>query len=228
MSKSENSTPQKDEHISIDIFSPLPSSNGFWYYLVCIDRFSGWPTTVPLIDITAPNVASVLISDWISLYGVPLRITADLGREFESSVFREITKLLCIKHLKTTAYHPQAKGIIERWHRIRNKCLEFSTSTNSIRKRSTVKSDIGFSAADMVFGSSLRLPEHFSSHQNLTQTKESSYRRFVKLFRPTTTKRHGTQRSFMKPALNDCKSWSCKNTIGVQLQGSLRSSDEAR
>ena len=29
---------------------------------------------------------------------------------------KQVCELLSIKHLKTTAYHPQSNGILERWH----------------------------------------------------------------------------------------------------------------
>lgn len=50
-------------------------------------------------------------------HAAPLRITFELGRQLESTLFSELSKLLGVNHLKTTSYHPQATGLIERWHR---------------------------------------------------------------------------------------------------------------
>ena len=73
------------------------------YCLTLIDKFSRWPEIIPIENMTAATVAQAFISGW----GVPIRITTDLGRQFESKLFRELTIVLGITHLKTTPYHSQ-------------------------------------------------------------------------------------------------------------------------
>lgn len=144
------------EHINIDIVGPLPSSNGYRYCLTCIDRFSRWPAAIPLIDITAQSVASALISGWFALYGIPLHITRDLGRQFESTLFQELSIIFAFKYLRTTANHPQANGMVERWHRTLKaaiKCsdpINWSTTLHLIllELRTTITDDIGLSRAE--------------------------------------------------------------------------------
>ncbi|KAH8266535.1 hypothetical protein KR026_004912, partial [Drosophila bipectinata] len=78
-------------------------------------------------------------------------------------------KQLYCHHLRTTAYHPQANGMIERWHRTLKaalKCVDpinWSSSLHLILLglRTTIKSDIGLSPAEMVYGITLRVPGGF-------------------------------------------------------------------
>ena len=44
-------------------------------------------------------------------------MVTDRGSQFESELFLELSKLIGFYHLRTTSYHPQANGIIERQHR---------------------------------------------------------------------------------------------------------------
>lgn len=105
------------QHIHIDLIGPLPPSRGFKYCLTCIDRFTRWPEAISVTSITAETIAKHLFEQWIAKYGVPERITTDQGRQFESDLFRRLTQLTGGQHWRTTAYHPEANGMIERFHR---------------------------------------------------------------------------------------------------------------
>lgn len=104
-------------HINVDIVGPLPLSQGSRYLLTMIDRFSSWPEAVPLNNITGETVSIGLVSSWISRFGVPRRITTDRGKQFDCQLFNNITAILGVDHICTTASHPAANGAIERWHR---------------------------------------------------------------------------------------------------------------
>ena len=105
------------DNIHIDIVGPLPVSHGSTYLLTCIDRFTRWPEAFPISDISALTIARALVASWISRFGVPSTVTTDRGSQFESSLFAQLTQLLGTVRCRTTAYHPQANGMIERFHR---------------------------------------------------------------------------------------------------------------
>lgn len=107
---------QRFEHINVDLIK-LTLCEGMLYCLTIIDRYTRWPEVISLLDTTAPTVANALIYHWISRFGIPLRLTTDQGRQFESTLFRQLNNLLGIHHLRTTPYHPQRNGMIERLHR---------------------------------------------------------------------------------------------------------------
>ena len=65
----------------------------------------------------AKTVASKLIDNKFCCFGVPEQLHADMGTQFESTLVKEISKLLDIKKTHTTAYHPQGDGLAERLNR---------------------------------------------------------------------------------------------------------------
>ena len=113
------------ETVHIDIVGPLPPVKSFGetyispykYLLTCIDRASRWIEAIPLSEITASSIAKAFLTTWISRFGVPLYVVTDRGSQFESELFSELSTLVGFHRLRTTAYHPQTNGIIERAHR---------------------------------------------------------------------------------------------------------------
>ena len=169
-------TPDKRfDQIHIDIVGPLPPSNGYTYLLTCIDRFTRWPEAFPLQCITAEAVAQALVAGWISRYGTPSTITTDRGSQFESQLMRQLCELLGAKRCRTTAYHPSANGLVERLHRQIKASLKAQHDPTKwtdalplvlLGIRTTLKEDLGCTAAEMVYGTTLRLPgEFFHSHK---------------------------------------------------------------
>ena len=68
-------------------------------------------------DQEASTVARALYDQWITRFGTPLWITTDRGRQFESHLLNHLNRMLGTTHLKTTAYHLAANGMVERLHR---------------------------------------------------------------------------------------------------------------
>lgn len=113
------------EYVHIDIVGPLSPSiepgqtytSPYRYLLTCIDRATRWTEAIPLETITAKSIAHAFIKGWISRFGVPLFVCSDRGAQFESELFKEMSNLIGFHRIRTTSYHPQSNGIIERFHR---------------------------------------------------------------------------------------------------------------
>ena len=106
------------ERVQIDTVTPLPESYSSNKHILSLtDCFTKWIECFPLRAITAKAVASTLVNQFISRFGIPREIHTDQGSQFESELFREMCSLLGIDKTRTTAFHPAGDGLIERVHR---------------------------------------------------------------------------------------------------------------
>ena len=156
------------QHINMDIVI-LPESNGFKYLLTAVDRFSRWPVAIPIQDMTAESVIDAFSHGWVQHFGVPVTITTDRGAQFSSDMFTQLTKTWGIKCNMTAAYHPEANGLVERFHRrLKESLIALGTDSPNewywrlpcvmLSIRTTLKPDLGASPADLVFGEQLAIP----------------------------------------------------------------------
>lgn len=106
------------ERLAVDILGELPvTEHGNKYILVVGDYFTKWTECFPMPNMEASTVARLLVTEMISRFGVPDKIHSDQGAQFESSLFTEVCKLLQIEKTRTTPYHPQSDGMVERFNR---------------------------------------------------------------------------------------------------------------
>ena len=210
------------EHVNVDIVT-LPTSNGFKHLLTAVDPFTRWPVAVPMVDISAETVLDAFAHGWIQQFGVPSTITTDRGSQFSSTLFQQLVKTWNIKHLMTTPYHPEANGLVERFHRRLKEALialGFDEPTQWFWKlpcvllaiRTTIKPDIGASPADLVFGEGLAVPGEAlpsvpASDETLQRQREAALadvRLEVARLLPTQTSTHRTPQVHLPQQLASC------------------------
>ena len=104
------------KQVGIDITSLTPTSDGYKYIIVMVDYFTKWIEAKPLLDKTAKS-SVIFIYETICRHGVPRIQINDQGREFVNSLSRELHNLTGIEQHITSAYHPQANGLVERNNR---------------------------------------------------------------------------------------------------------------
>ena len=160
-------TSETFETIHIDLVGPLPVCDGKQYLLTIIDRKSRWPEAIPIRSMTAPTVVKYLVETWFARYGVPHTIISDQGSQFESELFQNLAKQYGFIHNRTSAYHPQTNGMIERFHRkLKTSLRTLATTSNWVKAlplvmlgwRNTISKSTNCSPAQMLFGHGLAMP----------------------------------------------------------------------
>ena len=199
------------DHIHVDLVGPLPPSNGYTHLFTVIDRFSRWPEAIPLNSTTAIDCAQALLTHWISRFGIPLHISSDRGPQFTSQLWMSVAKLLGTQVHHTTAYHPQANGLVERFHRHLKSALRARlTGPNWINElpwvllgiRTTPKEDLGCSSAEIVYGAPLSVPGDFGLGTNNNRDLSlQQLREQVGSLKPIPTSWHGSTPSHMPAKL---------------------------
>jgi transposase InsO family protein len=155
-------------HLHVDLVGPLPTSKkGESHILTIIDRSTRWVEAVPMASTTADSCALALVASWVSRFGVPALVTSDRGPQFAGAVWAAFCKQVGIKHIMTTAYHPQSNGMVERVHRQLKEALRSRNCGAEWAEhlpwalmgiRAAPKDDTGVSSAELVYGCKMALP----------------------------------------------------------------------
>lgn len=203
------------EWIHIDLVGPLPLSSGYGYCLTIIDRFTRWPVAIPIEDIHASTVANALINGWITHFGVPTRITTDQGKQFEARLFNELARMIGAKHLRSSPRHPQANGVIERFHRTmkgaiksqNHECWTQSLPLIMLALRNVYKDDIEATPSEMVYGTTLKMPCDFFEKIEF-DTLETEFvqqlRELMDKIKPVPASNHANNKVFVQKELQTC------------------------
>ncbi|KAK7114491.1 hypothetical protein V1264_000546 [Littorina saxatilis] len=158
------------KRVAIDLIGEIkpPSEAGHRWVLTLVDYATRYPEAVPLKKIDTETVAEALV-DIFSRIGVPEEILTDLGTQFVSECMEEVNRLLSIRHLTTTPYHPMCNGLVEKfnatlkstlkklcseqprqWHRYINALL--------FAYREVPQESTGFSPFELMYGRTVRGP----------------------------------------------------------------------
>ena len=102
---------QPFKRVAIDLVGPIaPSDKRHRYILTLVDYATRYPEAVPLKNIDTETVAEALL-DMYSRVGVPEEVLSDLGTQFTSDCMKEASRLLSIRRLTTSPYHPACNGL---------------------------------------------------------------------------------------------------------------------
>ena len=106
------------ERVAMDILGPLPeTSRGNKYILVLGDYFTKWTEAYAMQNMEAVTVARIFVNEFVSRFGAPDSLHTDQGKNFDSMLLKEVCRLLGVEKTRTTPYHPQSDGLVERFNR---------------------------------------------------------------------------------------------------------------
>ena len=155
--------------IMMDIVDPLPRSwLGNKYILVLCDYATRYPKALPLKTIDAEHVAEALINVFAG-WGVQREILTDQGSNFTSQLLAELYRLLGVKALRTSPYHPQTDGLVERFNQTLKAMLRKTVTEEGkdwdkllpyvlFAYREVPQVSTGFSPFELLYGREVRGP----------------------------------------------------------------------
>ena len=105
------------ELVHLDYLCLEPCKGQVENVLVVTDHFTRYSQAFPTKSQTAKVTAKVLWHNFICHYGFPEKLISDQGRNFESHLIADLCKLVKVKKIRTSPYHPMTNGQCERFNR---------------------------------------------------------------------------------------------------------------
>ena len=156
------------EALAFDIVGPMSKGKGgYRFLLTAICMASRWPEALPLRSITAKAVAQGMV-EIFARTGIHLQLLTDQGAQFVGSLVTQLCKNLQIEKIKTTPYHPECNGMVERMHGTLGAMLTKASAEGLdwvaqipfalFALRSAPNRDTHFSPFQLVYGHQVRTP----------------------------------------------------------------------
>ena len=159
------------DKVAMDIVGPLPiTRNSFEYILTIQDQLSKFCTAVPLTNTLSSTIADAFIKRFICIFGAPKIVLTDQGKNFLSNLMSRIAKRFRINKIRTTAFHPQSNGSLERSHHALGEYLKQYTDRDNewdvwldlamLNYNTCVQESTKHTPYEVVFGRLARLPSN--------------------------------------------------------------------
>ena len=191
------------EMVAIDILEVPRSYHNNRYLLVVQNYFTKWADAIPLPDHTAVRITNALVKVF-ACYGLPDIIHSDQGRNFESSILMQTLEAFGVAKSRTTAYHAQGDGMVERFNQSLLQMLRAYAQDQADGERhlplvlyayrTAVHTSTGVSPFELMYG---RSPQKSpfppctaydpSSYQSQLRAKMAQLRDFVETYYRGTT-----------------------------------------
>ena len=168
--------------MAVNIIGPIDpiTENKNRYILTLVDYTTRYPEAIALPRIETEHVAEALV-EIFSRMGVPQEILSDKGSQFTSELMREVGRLLSLRQMTTTPYHPMCNGLVEKFNRtlkkmLRKMCAERPRDWDRylpallFSYREVPQESLNFSPFELMFGRSVRGLWPFSKNYGQERT----------------------------------------------------------
>ena len=158
------------QRVAIDLVGPLhpPTERGHRYILTVVDFATRYPAAIPLKSISTVEVAEALITVY-SRVGFPSEVLSDLGTQMISDLMKEVSRLISVRPIYCSRYHPMNNGMCEKYNGLikkilRRMCIEQPKQWDRylpallFALREIPNSSLGFSPFELLFGRHVRGP----------------------------------------------------------------------
>ena len=102
------------DFMSIEMTMELDQPPNVVNVLVFCDHFIKYVIAYVTPDQTVKTVAKFLWQWYISICGAPAKLLGDQGANFESNIFKELCELMGIQKVRTSSYHAQTNGQVDK------------------------------------------------------------------------------------------------------------------
>jgi transposase InsO family protein len=178
------------ELVVIDFLHLEKCRANYEYILLIVDHFTRYAQAHVTKNKSSLTAAKCIFEDFVLRFGLPSKLHHDQGREWDNKLFKELQRYCGIMRSRTTSYHPQGNGTVERmnstllqmlralaesekpkWNRHVNKLLAAYNATTH--------SSTGYSPHYLLFGREPLLPLDVMLGPRLSLQKVTSYNKFV-------------------------------------------------
>ena len=204
--------------IIVDCVGPLPrTKTGHEYLLTIMCAATRYVEAIPLRNITARSVTQALVK-FFTTVGLPKTVQSDQGSNFMSKVFKQVLQELGIKHVTSSAYHPESQGALERFHQtlknmLKTYCMETEKQWDEgvplllFAVRDSVQESLGYSSFELVYGHAVRGPLKLLKERLMSDDTQTNVLDYVCTFRERLHKAWDFARQNLSDAQGKMKTW---------------------
>ncbi|XP_070548324.1 uncharacterized protein [Ptychodera flava] len=204
--------------IVIDCVGPLPvTKSGNQYLLTIMCAATRFPEAIPLRNIKAPTISKALLK-FFTLVGLPKEVQSDQGSNFMSGLFQQIMYHLGTKQIKSSAYHPESQGALERFHSTLKTMMKTYCHDNQkdwdegiplllFAVRESVQESLGFSPFELVFGHRVRGPLSLVKEQWIDDNTKLNLLDYVSKFKERLYQVCAMAKNNLKASQTKMKVW---------------------